>query len=245
MAPEQLTPSAEIDGRADIFAFGVIAWELATGEHPFGTDAASFLARMTELLEGRTTGLSRGLPVPGLDRVARRCMRRLPVERYQSADALLRDLRALEGPSVANPEPAPRDSFWWWQFHQVVVSMVNAAVPATMWAVRGWLGRPFGSWLFLISLTLATISVALRLNLFFASRVHPATLVDHRGRLFPTIAALDTLLAASLLGAGARLAGEHDGVAAIFVALAAVTLVSLALIEPATTGAAGLGRSSK
>ena len=101
MAPEQLTPGAEIDGRADIFAFGVIAWELATGEHPFGTDAASFLARMTEIIEGRTTGLSRALPIPGLDRIARRCMRRLPVERYPSAEALLRDLRALEGPAIA------------------------------------------------------------------------------------------------------------------------------------------------
>ncbi|MFL6278860.1 MAG: serine/threonine-protein kinase, partial [Vicinamibacterales bacterium] len=33
MAPEQFTPGADVDGRADIFAFGVIAWELATGEH--------------------------------------------------------------------------------------------------------------------------------------------------------------------------------------------------------------------
>lgn len=242
MAPEQLTPGAEIDGRADIFAFGVIAWELATGEHPFGTDAASFLARMTEIIEGRTTGLSRALPIPGLDRVARRCMRRLPVERYQSAEALLRDLRALEGPAIAAAEPVRHDSFWWWQFHQVIVSVVNAAAAASVWAFRDWIGRPLGSWLFLISLTLATISVALRLNLFFASRVYPATLMEHRGRLFPTIAGIDTLLAGSLLAAGARMAGEHDGVAAIFVALAAVLLASLALIEPATTAAAGLSR---
>ena len=242
MAPEQLTPGAEIDGRADIFAFGVIAWELATGEHPFGTDAASFLARMTEIIEGRTTGLSRALPIPGLDRVARRCMRRLPVERYQSAEALLRDLRALEGPAIAAAEPVRHDSFWWWQFHQVIVSVVNAAAAASVWAFRDWIGRPLGSWLFLISLTLATISVALRLNLFFASRVYPATLMEHRGRLFPTIAGIDTLLAGSLLAAGARMAGDHDGVAAIFVALAAVLLASLALIEPATTAAAGLSR---
>jgi tRNA A-37 threonylcarbamoyl transferase component Bud32 len=245
MAPEQLTPNAEIDGRADIFAFGVIAWELATGEHPFGTDAASFLARMTELLEGRTTGLSRALPIPGLDRVSRRCMRRLPVERYQSAEALLVDLRALEGPAGVAPQPVRHDTFWWWQFHQVIVSILNAAAPASVWAVRGWIGRPLASWLFLVSLTLATISVALRLNLFFASRVHPATLVDHRRRLFPAIAGVDTLLAGSLLAAGAKVAGDHDSVAAIFVALAAVMLASLALIEPATTAAAGLTRPPK
>jgi len=245
MAPEQLTPGAEIDGRADIFAFGVIAWELATGEHPFGTDAASFLARMTEIIEGRTTGLSRALPIPGLDRVARRCMRRLPMERYPSSEALIRDLRALEGPAIATPEPIRRDSFWWWQFHQVIVSIVNAAAAAAVWTVREWIGRPLGSWLFLTSLTLATISIALRLNLFFASRVHPATLMEHRARLFPAIAGIDTLLAGTLLASGTPMAGQHDGIAAIFVALAAVMLASLALIEPATTAAAGLSRPTK
>ena len=85
-----------MDARADLFAFGVLAWELATGEHPFGTDPASVLARMTELIEGRTAGLSRALPLPGLDRVARRCMRANPAERYPSAEALLVDLRALD-----------------------------------------------------------------------------------------------------------------------------------------------------
>jgi hypothetical protein len=39
-----------------------------------------------------------------------------------------------------------------------------------------------------------------------------------------------------------RIAGEHDGIAAIFVAAAAVMLASLSLIEPATTAAAGIDK---
>jgi serine/threonine protein kinase len=240
MAPEQLTPGAVVDGRADIFAFGVITWELATGEHPFGADPASVLAKMTELLEGKTPGLSRALPLPGLDRIARRCLRRSAAERYPSAEALLADLRALEGSRVTTALPPRHDSFWWWQFHQIIVSVINAAGPAGVWMVRSWAGRPYGSRLFLATLTVATISVALRLNLVFASRVHPDTLTDHRARVFPTIAVIDTLLAASLLGTATMIAGEHDGIAAIFLALAAVMLASLSLIEPATTAAAGL-----
>lgn len=242
MAPEQLG-GQEVDARADIFAFGVLTWELATGEHPFGTDPASILARMTELLEGRTTGLTRTLPLPGLDRIARRCMRGNPAERYSSASALLVDLRALETGSVGAFALPRHDAHWWWMFHQYVVAIVNAAVPVALWSVRRWIERPrIGSWLFLIGLTAATISVALRLNLSFTARVHPAMLNDHRARVFPAIAAIDAFLAGLLFVAAALIAEAHDAIAAILVALAAVMLVSLSLIEPATTKAAGLNR---
>ncbi len=240
MAPEQFS-GKEVDARADIFAFGVLTWELATGEHPFGTDPASILARMTELIEGRTTGLTRALPLPGLDRIARRCMRGNPAERYPTAEALLVDLRALETGNLAAGVPPRHDAFWWWQFHQYVVAILNAAVPAALWGVRRW-ASPYGSKLFLVALALATISVALRLNLSFTSRVNPAMLIDHRARVFPAIAAIDCLLAASLFVAAALIGDAHDAIAAVLVALAAVMLVSLSLIEPATTKAAGLNR---
>jgi hypothetical protein len=238
MAPEQLS-GAEVDARADIFAFGVLAWELATGEHPFGTDPASVLARMTELIEGRTTGLSRALPLAGLDRIARRCMRATPSERYATAEGLLVDLQALDAFSTTSAQPARDDGLWWWQFHQTVAAVVNAAVPASAWAIRHWL-QPYGSTMFLVALTLATVSVTLRLNLLFTSRVHPALLIDHRTRLFPAVAFADALLAVALLVTAALIAGDHDGVAAVFVSVAVVMLASLALIEPTTTKAAGL-----
>ena len=248
MAPEQLS-GGEIDARADIFAFGVLAWELATGEHPFGTDPASVLARMTELIEGRTTGLSRALPLAGLDRIARRCMRATPSERYATAEGLLVDLQALDAFSATTgSQPARDDGLWWWQFHQTVVAVVNAAVPVVVWAVRHWIarefGRPLASTMFLIALALAAISVTLRLNLLFTSRVHPALLIDHRIRLFPAVAFADALLAVSLLVTAALIADEHDGIAAVFVSVAVVMLASLALIEPTTTKAAGLNPQS-
>jgi hypothetical protein len=111
-----------------------------------------------------------------------------------------------------------------------------------LWSVRHWIGRPYGAAMFLATLMLATISVTLRLNLSFTARLHPAMLIEHRARLFPAVVVADALLAATLLGTAARIAGDHDEIAALFLSLAVVTLASLALIEPATTRAAGLDR---
>jgi len=239
MAPEQLS-GGEVDTRADQFAFGVLAWELATGEHPFGNDAASILARMTELMEGRTAGLSRALPLPGLDRIVRRCMRASPAERYASAEALLTDLRALDTASAPVRHFANGDARWWWQFHQVAVAVVSALMPVAMWTIRKWVARPYGSTLFLVALTVATVSVTLRLNLFFTSRVHPGMLIEQRDRSFSAIAFADVALAVLLLAAAALIAGDHDEISALFLSVSIVVLASLGLIEPATTRAAGL-----
>jgi Protein kinase domain len=239
MAPEQLS-GGEVDARTDIFAFGVLAWELATGEHPFGTDLGTVLARMTELIEGRATGLSRSLPLPGLDRIVRRCMRGKPEERYPSAQALLTDLRALETPHAIAQAVQPRGPFWWWQFHQTAIAVLNGLMPAAVWAVRHWIPLRYGSALFLATLAVATVSVTLRLNLSFTSRVHPAMLVEHRARLFPAVVCADALLSLVLLVTAARIAGDYDEVAALMLTAAVVILASLLLIEPATTRAAGL-----
>ena len=238
MAPEQLI-GGEVDVRTDVFAFGVLAWELATGEHPFGSDAASVLSRMTELMEGRASGLSRPLPLPGLDRIVRRCLRAAPADRYPSSVALLADLRALGSGGIRVITPQG-DRLWWWQFHQLAIAALNGVVPVVVWAVRGWVGKPYGSVLFLATLMLATISVALRLNLWFTSRVNPDELTTHRARLFPGIVVADSLIAVALLAVAARIAVAHDEIAALLLTVAVAALASLILIEPATTKGAGL-----
>ncbi|MDQ3212271.1 MAG: serine/threonine protein kinase [Acidobacteriota bacterium] len=239
MAPEQLG-GGEVDARADVFAFGVLAWELATAEHPFGRDPAAALARMTELMGGGSASLSRSLPVAGLDGVVRRCMRAAPAERYPSAAALLADLRSVE--RGATRQPAGAFPLWWWQCHQLVVSALNASMTAAVWLIRQWMPRPYGSVIFLVALMLATVSVTLRLNLWFTSRVHPEMLDRHRARLFPAVLGADALLGTAWLAAAGLIAGPHDAPAALLVVVGAATFASLALIEPATTRQAGLDR---
>ncbi len=242
MAPEQLS-GGTVDPRADIFAFGILAWELATGEHPFGADQAALLARMTELMEGRAASSSKPLPVAGLDRIARRCMRGLPSERYQTAEALLQDLRAIAPAFHTAAVPATEageQRLWWWKTHQVVIAIVHASMPVIGWFARGAIGGPSGRVIFFATLVLATISVTLRLNLWFNSQMDPEGIAAHRGRIFPYVAAGDALLAAVLLAAAVLAPAASEGVTSVILVVSVASLASLLVIEPATTRAAGL-----
>jgi len=81
MPPEQLS-GQDVDARTDVFAFGVVGWELATGIHPLGASAADLMARMADMLDGHTgTPVGPPIPVPGLEPILRRCLRRNPAER--------------------------------------------------------------------------------------------------------------------------------------------------------------------
>ena len=244
MAPEQLRGGV-IDARTDVFAFGILGWELAAGRHPLGVDNVELLANVAELIDGRgVPALAQPLSVPGLTLVLRRCLSVNPDDRYSSGSALLDDIKRLrlDRDSHSSPALAPPPALWWWQFHQVTVAIVNGLTPVAVWFVRWWAPRPFGSIAFFAVLALATISVTLRLNLLFISRVNPTKLQDHRARHHTQIAAVEAVLALILLGSAALVAGVSDSLAAVLVTLAVVTIASLGIVEPATTAAAGLDR---
>lgn len=241
MAPEQLS-GGTVDARTDVFAFGVLAAELASGEHPFGPDPASMLRRLTELMEGRTISGSGAWSAPEIEPVARRCMRARPEERYPSGVELAAALRRAVDLSAPASGGGRGQAFWWWQFHQGAVAVVLAAMPAAAWFMREWIGRPRGSWLFFAALVLATVSITARMNLVFTSRVHPGSLRVQRALVFPWVPLLDAALATLMLLASFALAGEHDGLAGLLISLSAILLVSVLFIEPATTRAAGVSR---
>lgn len=235
MAPEQLA-GGTVDPRSDIFAFGVVATELATGEHPFGPDSAAMLERMAYLLDGNAAPRSGAWSTPDLEAVARRCLRAAPDERFASGLELAAALRST---AVERPRPAAQPPLWWWQFHQVAVAVALAAMPAAAWGIRTWIGPPAGSRLFFAALVLATVSITARMNLVFTSRVHPTGLRAQRARIFPWVIVVDAALALVMIGAALALE-DQDAIAGLVISLSTVILLSLAFIEPATTRAAGL-----
>ncbi len=93
MAPEQLKREA-IDARADIFAYGVSAYELLTYQKPFpGNSPGEILA--AQMLPSGPVPLREHNPdvPPALEKVVLRCLERDPDRRYPFRGVMLRDLQ--------------------------------------------------------------------------------------------------------------------------------------------------------
>src|SRR5450432_235169 len=92
MAPEQLE-GKEADGRTDIFAFGAVLYEMATGKKAFAAPSQASL--ITAIMSTEPPPISSTLQTapPALHRVVRTCLAKDPEDRWQSASDLKRELR--------------------------------------------------------------------------------------------------------------------------------------------------------
>ena len=92
MAPEQLE-GKEVDARTDIFAFGVVVYEMATAKKAFeGKSQASLIAKILETEPPPISSLQPMAP-PTLDRVVKRCLSKDPDDRWQTARDLEVELK--------------------------------------------------------------------------------------------------------------------------------------------------------
>ncbi|HYM12173.1 MAG TPA: serine/threonine-protein kinase, partial [Bryobacterales bacterium] len=115
MAPEQLE-GKEIDGRTDIFSFGAVLYEMTTGRKAFAGDSSASL--IAAILSSNPPPISNFAPVaghpesPALDRVIRKCLAKLPDDRWQTASDLRSELEwigetgSVHAPASASPVTA-------------------------------------------------------------------------------------------------------------------------------------------
>ncbi|MCU1262889.1 MAG: hypothetical protein JWO80_5774 [Bryobacterales bacterium] len=130
MAPEQMQ-AKEVDGRADIFSFGCVLYEMLTGKRAFdGKDAASVIAAV---MERPAPSVAEVAPA-ALDRLLKRCLEKDPDDRWQSARDLKAELVWIAGGGTEVPQAGRKPARWVW--------IAVAAVLAVAAALAGWMLKP-------------------------------------------------------------------------------------------------------
>jgi tetratricopeptide (TPR) repeat protein len=139
MAPEQVE-AKPVDNRTDLYAFGLILYEMVTGDIPFRAD--STLAMMYQRVKEKPKSPKTANPeLPDyLVRVIMRCLEVDPAKRYQSAGDILADLDAQRAPTQAGSRiivvPATVVKWWYvWGGAAILLLAGALALPP----VRGWI----------------------------------------------------------------------------------------------------------
>ena len=145
MAPEQLRGES-VDERTDIWAAGVVLYEMATGRRAFPeTESARLITAILTEPPSMPSAVHRRLSA-GLESIIVKCLEKDPERRYQSAKELAVDLRRLEAPSLVRAvRPARPRRNRHWVLAGVASGLVALVGMILALNVSGWRERLFSS----------------------------------------------------------------------------------------------------
>ena len=139
LSPEQVQ-GRPADFRTDLFALGVLVYELAAGVNPFV--ASTLTATIARIVEAEIEPLSHKRPesVPQLDHIVATCLRKDPLERYQSTQEVVADFERVQielsrrGPDTPRAQTSVRErthSTWTrWLLPAAAVAIIASGAAA-------------------------------------------------------------------------------------------------------------------
>jgi predicted Ser/Thr protein kinase len=229
MAPEQLN-GGDVDARADVFALGVLLYELATGSHPF--EAPTPLGMIARILESEPRPVETVRPdVPdSLARAIARALRKAPAERFASAGEM------FEALSRAQPHSSGVSA--WWRTHQTAVLGLYFVAAAVAWQLKEW--QPgVAAALFMVVGVAATVGGVFRGHLVFTERMNQRRFAAERRRADPVTLVVDLVIALALAVDGFLL--QSRPLAAVLTVGLAVGLALARILLERSTAAAAFG----
>ena len=115
IAPEQALGGSDLDGRADIYATGCVAYWLLTGQLVFTAETPLALLMHHAHTQATPPSSRTQLPIPlALDQLVLSCLAKDPAQRPQTARELSRRLAEVEGASAWTEDRARQ----WWALHR-------------------------------------------------------------------------------------------------------------------------------
>jgi serine/threonine-protein kinase len=128
MSPEAISTPESLDGRADLYSLGVVAWFLLVGRPPFtGRSVIEVCAKhLSDPPRAPSTALGRSVP-EDLEAIILRLLNKEPGYRYPSAEALD---DALAAAADLGPDWTRSDAEAWWDAHQHHVAAPSSLAPS-------------------------------------------------------------------------------------------------------------------
>lgn len=145
MSPEQIS-AQRVDARSDIFSFGTVLYEMATGAMPFTGDSTKLV--LNSILNDDAVPAARrnpGIP-PRLERIINKCLQKDPGLRYQKASEIRADLEQLR-PMLESADSALAHGTLrrWLPWVIMVFSITAGALVFVIWKSRHSTSVPPGS----------------------------------------------------------------------------------------------------